>query len=664
MRRIETAIAFALTLYTCVGAVAEKTDPGSPRSLVTVVDTGNGSTQVVLESSQMVLAPNWSPDGSFLIVSRGNELLQIPLEGESEPRVIRTECNHRIGADHGISPDGKTLAFTAGPIWLLSVDRGTRRQATSASPCYFHGWSPDGKTLAYTANRGRGYENFTVEIPGGEERPLLTDAPPNSDSPNYSPDGAWVYYSMRQSKRSEIWRVKVAADPAARECVYRDQRDNHDPRPSPDGKWLIFRSAQKGDGKHRYQQDTTIRRIPLPGATVGPNPQKQVRELARFVGGPGSLGSRPWSPDGQKLVFVTHVPARPTIRVVLLTASDLEIPDGARQRLTRIADAADRFFFEEMEGWGYPPAVKTLFQRGADGQVEMLRVRGELPATSETHEEEDYHKQMIRQAARQSGLTVENHVWWVFIYRGDRPIRFNRWYGKGCARDGGKAIVNYDTITGRIRPDLGLDEGFNRQYFLKATVHELGHALGLPHQGPDLTLDRGNSLMGPNNDVYVRRGCPNQDRVYLNEASAAMLWKHPIFTGAGRAPILRPSVNLVEYDMALDQEDNRILISGRLLADQPAHSVVVVDDLAKEDQYWNQSYASRIAPDGSFKISIDRPGVGLGELRMMFCFENGMVTGDGVDVAFGYSGALPMQYRRPGFRIQMSYRAQKQDGMP
>ena len=56
--------------------------------------------------------------------------------------------------------------------------------------------------------------------------------------------------------------------------------------------------------------------------------------------------------------------------------------------------------------------------------------------------------------------------------------------GTGCSRDGGSAVVNYDTIPGEIRPDLGLEMGFNSEYYLKATVHELGHALRALALGP------------------------------------------------------------------------------------------------------------------------------------------------------------------------------------
>jgi hypothetical protein len=196
--------------------------------------------------------------------------------------------------------------------------------------------------------------------------------------------------------------------------------------------------------------------------------------------------------------------------------------------------------------------------------------------------------------------------------------------------------------------------GFNADYFLKGTIHELGHAFGLSHEGPDPSLGLGNSLMGPNNSVYAERKYPRADQVYLSASTAARLWNHPVFSGDTRDRALQPTVKLIDYKPRYSRTEDRVTIAGKLVTDQPAHSVVVMDDRGQpDDDYWFRGYASRIAPDGTFRVAIDHPAKAEGHFRILFCFENGMVTGDGAGVSFDDRGEIRKSYRfrDGGFRF-------------
>ncbi len=336
----------------------------------------------------------------------------------------------------------------------------------------------------------------------------------------------------------------------------------------------------------------------------------------------------------------------PAVRIVLFTPSDLTMPAGTRQRLTQIADVTEKFLFKEMTCWGYPPAAKSLFRREPDGLVEVLTVRGEQPVSSGKYGKPNYADAVIKQAAGQYQLAAKGQVWWIFVYLGDRPARFATFAGAGNPRDGGWAMVNYDTLPGDITSDLGLAEGFNGQFFLKGTIHELGHAFGLPHVGPDLALGLGNSLMGPTTADYARRNGPKPERVYLSEASAAMLWKHPLFSGTKTENVCLPSVKLVDYKATFESKENRVMISGKLITDQQAHTVVLLDDVGRpKDLYWCQSHAARIGRDGRFQIKITSPAKTTGQYRILFCFESGLVTGDGSNVRFVNRGEIRKSYR-------------------
>ena len=55
-----------------------------------------------------VEAPNWSPDGSYLLVNSEGRLYRLPLAAP-ELLPVDTGFATRLNNDHGISPDGKTL---------------------------------------------------------------------------------------------------------------------------------------------------------------------------------------------------------------------------------------------------------------------------------------------------------------------------------------------------------------------------------------------------------------------------------------------------------------------------------------------------------------------------------------------------------------------------
>ena len=341
-------------------------------------------------------------------------------------------------------------------------------------------------------------------------------------------------------------------------------------------------------------------------------------------------------------------PAAPQAHVVFFTPSDVAEPPGVTDRLTRVADAAERFLVDGMKRQGYPAAVPRLFARTSTGQVEILRVRGAEPATDPKYRHPAVHAEAIALARRQAQIPEGGDVWWVFEYLGPPPVRFADWKGSGDPVGGGWAIVNYyDSSPGAIRPDASLAAGFNADFALKGAIHELGHALSLPHVGPNLALGLGNSLMGANNAVYLERQHPKPDQVYLTESSAAMLWKHPLFSGTTLDRARRPDyLKLVAWKPTSSRTANRITINGQVSASPMPHSVIVRDDLGRpRDEYWHLGHTARVAPDGTFKLTIDRPTKADGHYEILFAFPNGMTTGDGNNFATGTRGAPTKSYR-------------------
>jgi Tol biopolymer transport system component len=225
--------------------------------------------------------------------------------GGGEPRPIETGAVNKINNDHGIAPDGKTLAISAGQIYIVPAEGGVPRQVTEKTPSYFHGFSPDGKTLAYCARRGDNFDLYAISADGGEERRLTSHAG-YDDGPDYSPDGRWIYFNSDRSGSWDIWRIPAdgaGPDDSRAERVTSDDLEDWFPHPSPDGKWMVFLSFAKGTKGHPPNQDVVLRMLPLPGDRLEPAP---IREVVRLFGGQGTINVNSWSPDSTRFAYVSY----------------------------------------------------------------------------------------------------------------------------------------------------------------------------------------------------------------------------------------------------------------------------------------------------------------------------------------------------------------------
>ena len=257
--------------------------------------------RVCYVTTKRLEAPNWKRDGSTLLFNSGGGIFAIPSTG-GIPEPVDTGFANRCNNDHGLSPDGLTLAISdqsqgerKSLIYTLPVTGGTPKLVTPNGPSYWHGWSPDGKTLAYCGERGGEFDIYTIPVAGGTET-RLTTAKGLDDGPEYAPDGLSIYFNSNRSGTMQIWKMKP--DGGDQEQVTSDDFNNWFPHLSPDGRTLVFLSYEKEVTGHPENKEVTLRRMVLS--------TKKVDTLARLFGGQGTINVPCFSPDGRKIAFVTY----------------------------------------------------------------------------------------------------------------------------------------------------------------------------------------------------------------------------------------------------------------------------------------------------------------------------------------------------------------------
>jgi TolB protein len=278
------------------------------RAELTITDL-DGNAQVILTADEVIEAPNWSPDGQWLVFNAGGRLFRISVDG-GEPVEIDTGHLSDINNDHVISPDGETLYVTSndGHLYALPFAGGEPRRVSNTHDTpfryYLHGISPDGQTLSYVAieerNGARQVNVFTIPAAGGPDT-RLTDVTAPNDGPEYSPDGQWIYFNSElaatQPGHAQVFRMK-ATDGSSLEQLTFDDYVNWFPHLSPDGQNVTVISYPPGTLGHPPDKAVLLRLMSPDGSNL--------RTLTSFFGGQGTINVNSWSPDSRRFAYVAY----------------------------------------------------------------------------------------------------------------------------------------------------------------------------------------------------------------------------------------------------------------------------------------------------------------------------------------------------------------------
>ena len=198
----------------------------------------------------------WTRDGRWLVYSADGRLWRIRRTG-GPPSEIRFTAQLSIDRPRrslppahfpapgtvqpvrafmglALSPDARSVALLAlGKLWVMAVGGVPRAVVDVPLSAHHLAWSPDGRTLAWSAGPSWEENLFGTDLASGASR-RITALPGREDHPAYSPDGKYLAFLHAISEERTVLRI---VDATAREVSDTTQGRTIATEPGADVSW-------------------------------------------------------------------------------------------------------------------------------------------------------------------------------------------------------------------------------------------------------------------------------------------------------------------------------------------------------------------------------------------------------------------------------------------
>jgi Tol biopolymer transport system component len=276
---------------------------------VWIAEVSGGSARRVYATDALLLeAPNWAPDGRGLLLNGDGLLWRLELEPEASLKKVPIDELPPINNDHVLDPQRGLMYLSAndGHIYVAPIEGGTAKRITHDSSRYhfLHGVSPDGSTLAFVelqrADPSVPARLALVSSTGGETR-YPEAGSSHLDGPEYSSDGAWLYFNTEEfaSRPGHAQLARLPVDGGRMERLAASESVDWFPHLSPNGELANYISFPPGTLGHPPDLDVEVR-------LVRTADWRDCVWRFQLFGGQGTINVNSWSPDSRRFAFVAY----------------------------------------------------------------------------------------------------------------------------------------------------------------------------------------------------------------------------------------------------------------------------------------------------------------------------------------------------------------------
>ena len=290
-------------------SLGEVWDRSGDKSFLEIYDIETGKSKLLKEFDKVIEAPNWSADGKFLTYNSEGRIYKFEIATGAiteVPSHFVDNCNN----DHVLAPDGTGLYVShhtkedgLSRIYKIFFDGRMPELVTPLAPSYLHGITPDGKTLAYCAERDGEYDIYTIPAAGGNETQLTTAFGLN-DGPEYDCNGEYIWFNSVRTGRMQAWRMKADGSEQT-QMTFDAHWNTWFPHISPDRKKVVMLAYHERDvrpGEHVPNKNVEIRLM----TGNDKNGWSEPRTILKLFGGQGTINVNSWAPDSKRFAYVRY----------------------------------------------------------------------------------------------------------------------------------------------------------------------------------------------------------------------------------------------------------------------------------------------------------------------------------------------------------------------